>query len=90
MRQPKILILDDSSSALDFATDARLRAAIKEYCANSTVFIILQRTSALRSADKIIVLDGGEVKGIGSHEELLQTCEVYREIHLSQTKKEGE
>ncbi len=90
VRQPKILILDDSSSALDFATDARLRTAIKEYCTNSTVFIISQRTSALRSADKIIVLDGGEVKGIGNHEELLQTCEVYREIHLSQTKKEGE
>lgn len=90
VRHPKILILDDSSSALDFATDSRLRAAIKDYCAESTVFIISQRTSALRSADKIIVLDGGEIKGIGSHEELLQTCEVYREIHLSQTKKEGE
>ncbi len=90
IRHPKILILDDSSSALDFATDARLRSAIKDYCDDSTVFIISQRTSALRSADKIIVLDGGEIKGIGSHEELLQTCEVYREIHLSQTKKEGE
>ena len=84
VRQPKILILDDSSSALDFATDARLRAAIKGYCANSTVFIISQRTSALRSADKIIVLDGGEVKGIGNHEELLAMGGFYAELYNSQ------
>ena len=86
--EPEILILDDSSSALDYATDARLRAAIRELDYKPTVFIVSQRTSSIRHADLIIVLDDGEVCGMGTHEELLNTCEVYLEIHESQYKKE--
>lgn len=84
IRKPEILILDDSTSALDFATDAKLRKAIRELPYHPTVFIVSQRTSSIQYADKIIVLDDGEVAGMGTHEELLQTCEVYREIHESQ------
>lgn len=84
IRKPEILILDDSTSALDFATDAKLRKAIRELPYHQTVFIVSQRTSSIQYADKIIVLDDGEVAGMGTHEELLQTCEVYREIHESQ------
>ncbi len=86
--EPEILILDDSSSALDYATDARLRAAIRELDYKPTVFIVSQRTSSIRHADLIVVLDDGEIAGLGTHEELLSTCEVYREIHESQYKKE--
>jgi len=81
---PQILILDDSSSALDFATDARLRKAIMAQTRNMTVFIVSQRASAIKHADKIIVLDNGRMVGIGKHEELFESCEVYKEICLSQ------
>lgn len=87
VRKPKILILDDSASALDYATDARLRKAIREMDGNPTVFIVSQRTSSIQHADKIIVLDDGEITGIGTHEQLLENCEVYREIYESQYKK---
>lgn len=87
VRKPEILILDDSASALDYATDARLRKAIREMDGNPTVFIVSQRTSSIQHADKIIVLDDGEMTGIGTHEQLLENCEVYREIYESQYKK---
>lgn len=90
VKNPHILILDDSASALDFATDASLRKAINEKCKDATVFIVSQRTSSVSGADKIIVLDDGEAVGIGTHNELLENCTVYREIHESQFKKEGE
>ncbi len=86
VRTPHILILDDSASALDFATDARLRAALRRLVPRPTTFIISQRTSSIRSADLILVLDDGRMVGKGTHEDLLQTCEVYREIHESQFK----
>ncbi len=89
VRNPEILILDDSASALDFATDAALRKAIRESSVNRTVFIVSQRTSSIFNADQIVVLDDGEVAGIGTHDELLKNCEVYEEIHMSQFKKEG-
>lgn len=88
VKKPEILILDDSSSALDYATDAKLRAAIKSLDYKPTLFIVSQRTSSILSADRIIVLDDGEVCGIGTHEELLRSCEVYKEIHESQFGKE--
>ena len=81
VKQPEILILDDSSSALDFATDAALRMAIGSMKHKPTLFIVSQRTSAIQYADKIVVLDDGSVVGIGTHEELMNTCEVYREIY---------
>ena len=85
---PQILILDDSSSALDFATDAALRRAIRQETQNMTVLVVTQRASAIKQADKIIVLDDGAVVGIGNHRDLLESCEVYREICLSQLNKE--
>lgn len=88
MRRPEILILDDSASALDFATDARLRKAIRGLTPRPTTFIVSQRTSSIRHADKILVLDDGLLCGVGTHEELLATCPVYREIHYSQLGKE--
>lgn len=88
VRQPEILILDDSCSALDYATDAALRAGLKELPYHPTVFIVSQRTASIQYADKIIVLDDGAVAGIGTHEELMNTCQVYREIYESQYKKE--
>ena len=84
---PDILILDDSASALDYATDAALRKALRTLPAETTIFIVSQRTSSLRHADQIIVLDDGHVVGIGTHDTLMQTCEVYREIHESQFRK---
>lgn len=84
VRRPEILILDDSASALDYATDAALRKAVKASSADMTVFIVSQRASAIRNADIIIVLDDGEVAGTGRHDELIKSCEVYREICLSQ------
>ncbi len=84
VRRPDILILDDSTSALDFATDAKLRQAIRSLDYQPTVFLVSQRTSSIQYADQIIVLDDGEVAGMGTHEELLQNCEVYQEIHSSQ------
>lgn len=89
VKKPEILILDDSASALDYATDAKLRSALKQLDYNPTVFIVSQRTSSIRHADKIIVLDGGKMVGIGTHDELLNTCDLYREIHYSQFAKEG-
>ena len=87
--KPEILILDDSSSALDYATDANLRKAIASLNYNPTVFIVSQRTASIAHADKIIVLDDGKIVGIGKHDELLSSCEVYSEIYNSQFKKEG-
>ncbi len=88
VKNPEILILDDSASALDFATDAKLRKAIKEETKNMTVFIISQRATSIKNADKIIVLDNGNIVGIGSHNELLKNCKVYKEICLSQLSSE--
>ena len=87
---PDILILDDSASALDYATDAALRKAIKELEGEMTVFIVSQRASSIRYADQIIVLDDGCMVGIGTHDELLRSCEVYQEIYYSQFPKEKE
>ncbi len=84
VRKPQILILDDSASALDFATDARLRRALKEDTENMNVFLVSQRVSSLMHADRILVLEDGEPAGMGTHEELLKTCQVYREICRSQ------
>ena len=89
VRKPEILILDDSSSALDYQTDARLRRAIASIDYNPTVFIVSQRTASIQHADKIIVLDDGMIAGIGTHDELLDSCVVYNEIYSSQFKKEG-
>ena len=85
---PHIIILDDASSALDFATDARLRKSIRTYLDNSTNFIVTQRTNSIRDANKIIVVDNGNIVDIGTHTELLERCKIYQEIHYSQNKKE--
>jgi len=85
---PEIIILDDSSSALDFATDAALRKSLKELKGEPTVFIVSQRTSSIQHADLILVLEDGDLVGKGTHEELLESCEVYQEIYMSQYKKE--
>ena len=87
--KPDILILDDSSSALDYATDAALRKSLVSLDYRPTTIIVSQRTSSIRHADKIVVLDDGRVAGIGRHEELLSSCPVYREIYESQYKKEA-
>ncbi len=87
VRKPRILILDDSASALDFATDAALRKAIREMKDAPTVFIVSQRTSSIRFADQILVLDDGHSVGVGTHDELLKSCSVYQEIYDSQYKK---
>ncbi len=89
VRKPDILILDDSSSALDFATDAALRKALREMDGRPTVFIVSQRTSSIQHADQIVVLDDGRAVGVGAHLDLLETCPVYREIYDSQFKKEA-
>ena len=88
VRRPEILIMDDSASALDFATDARLRTAIRENIGDMTVFIVSQRATTIKSADTILVLDEGRLAGMGTHKELLKGCQVYREICLSQLSKE--
>ena len=90
VKKAPILILDDSSSALDYATDAALRQALREIEEQPTVFIISQRTASIHHADSILVLEDGQAVGMGKHEELLSSCEVYREIYESQFKKEGE
>lgn len=84
VRNPEILILDDSASALDYATDAKLRAALRTLENKTTTFIVSQRASTIRHADKIIVLDDGEIAGMGTHDELLKECTVYQEIYYSQ------
>lgn len=89
IKEPEILILDDSASALDYATDAKLRKAIKEMNEDITVFIVSQRATSIQYADQIIVLEDGHMAGIGTHEELLQHCEVYQEIYYSQFPKEA-
>lgn len=83
MKKSPVLIMDDSSSALDFATDAALRRAIREKL-DMTVFIVSQRTSSIMNADVIVVLDDGKMAGLGTHEELLDSCDIYREIYESQ------
>lgn len=84
IRKPEILILDDSTSALDYATDAKLRSGLNSLSYKPTIFMVSQRTSSIRHADKILVLEDGEVIGMGTHDELLKNCEVYAEIHYSQ------
>jgi len=88
IRRPEIYIFDDSFSALDFKTDAKLRAALKNEIGDSTVLIVAQRVSTVMDANRIIVLDDGKISGIGTHKELLNTCEVYREIVYSQLSEE--
>lgn len=88
VRKPEILILDDSASALDYATDAKLRGALRALEGQTTTFIVSQRASTIRHADKIIVLDDGETAGIGTHDELMRGCDVYREIYFSQYPEE--
>jgi ATP-binding cassette subfamily B protein len=88
MGNPNVLILDDSSSALDYATDARVRMALYENCKDMTIFIVSQRAASIKNADKIIVLEEGKVAGIGTHHELLESCDVYKEICFSQLSPE--
>lgn len=90
VRRPEILILDDSASALDFATDAKLRAAIRQMKGSPTVFIVSQRASSIMYADMILVLEDGELAGLGTHEELLRDCGIYQEIYYSQFPKEAQ
>ncbi len=90
VKKPEILILDDSASALDYATDAALRKNLKNLSGEPAVFIVSQRTSSIQHADTIVVLDDGQMVGVGTHEELLENCEVYREIYESQYRKAGE
>ena len=87
-KDPEIFIFDDSFSALDFKTDAKLRKALKSETKDATVLIVAQRISTILDADQIVVLDEGRVVGIGKHNELLKNCEVYKEIALSQLSKE--
>ena len=86
---PEILILDDSASALDYLTDKKLREAIASMDNAPTTFIVSQRASSVMNCDRIVVLDEGKVCGIGTHDELLDSCEIYREIYDSQYRKEG-
>ena len=88
MRKPEILILDDSASALDYATDAKLRMAIRDMKNPPTTFIVSQRAASVRYADRILVLEDGMLAGSGTHEELLRACDVYQEIYYSQFPKE--
>ena len=88
VRKPEILIMDDSASALDFATDAALRHAIHQQTKGMTVFIVSQRAASIQHADRIVVLDDGKIVGLGTSEELLESCEVYQEIYNSQFKKQ--
>ena len=89
IKRPKILILDDSTSAVDLATEAKIQAGLRELMGHLTVFIIAQRISSVRDADKILALDGGRIVDIGKHDELIQRCEIYREIAQSQLGKEA-
>ena len=89
VRKPEIYVFDDTFSALDFRTDARLRAALREETAEATVIIVAQRVNTIMDADRIIVLEDGQIVGQGTHRELLRTCEVYREIVASQLTEEA-
>lgn len=88
VKKPPIYILDDSFSALDFKTDAALRRSFKEKAANSTLLIVTQRVSTIKNADQIIVIDEGRIVGKGTHHELMENCETYQEIALSQLSRE--
>ena len=88
MRRPEILILDDSASALDYATEAALREGLRNLSFPCTTFLVSQRASSVRHADLILVLDDGDAVGIGTHEDLIRSCEVYQEIYYSQFEKE--
>ena len=90
LKKPKILILDDSTSAVDTATDAKIRRAFREEIPDTTKLIIAQRVSSVQDADRIIVMDEGQVHGFGTHEELLKTDEIYREVYESQTQGGGD
>ena len=90
LKKPKILILDDSTSAVDTKTDASIRRAFREEIPNTTKIIIAQRISSVEDADKIIVMDNGEINGIGTHEELLKNNEIYKEVYNSQVKGGGD
>jgi len=84
VKKPEVYLFDDSFSALDYSTDSRLRAALKLVTRNSSVIIVAQRVSTIRDADRIVVLDEGRVVGVGRHDDLMDGCETYREIVLSQ------
>ena len=86
LKKPKIIILDDSTSAVDTATDSKIRQAFREKLADTTTIIIAQRISSVSDADKIIVLDDGRISGIGTHEQLIESNEIYREVYESQQK----
>ena len=88
IKQPEILIFDDSFSALDFKTDAALRASLREHCSRSNIIIVAQRINTVMDADRIIVLDEGKIAGIGTHTQLMESCEAYKEIALSQISSE--
>ena len=90
LKKPKILILDDSTSAVDTATDAKIRKAFREEIPDTTKFIIAQRISSVQDADKIVVMEDGEVNGFGTHEQLLEHNEIYREVYESQTQGGGD
>ena len=87
MKKPKILILDDSTSAVDTKTDAEIRKGLKEYVPDMTKIIIAQRTSSLQDADRIIVMAGGKIQAIGTHEELLNDCTIYQEVYYTQNQE---
>ena len=84
MGKPKILILDDSTSAVDTATDLKIRQAFREFIPETTKIIIAQRVASVIDADKIVVLDGGEIVGIGTHSQLMENCQIYNEVYVSQ------
>ena len=86
LKKPKIMILDDSTSAVDTATDAKIRAGLKKLDKNMTTIIIAQRISSVMDCDKIVVLDDGKINAVGTHEQLLENCEIYREVYNSQQK----
>ena len=90
LRKPKVLILDDSTSAVDTATDAKIRKAFREEIPGTTKIIIAQRISSVQDADRILVLDNGQINGLGTHEELLKTNAIYQEVYSSQTQGGGD